>query len=81
MNDHKPTAYLERLNGGWLLSIAIPAETAILALEMIDELLAGLRTPGDDTAVAAATGSLVGLLEELRIRSTLDALKAARTAA
>lgn len=74
-------AYLERCNGGWLLALTVPAETAILALEMIDELLGGLQTNGDDTEVAAAAGSLVGLLDDLQVRSTLDALTAARTAA
>lgn len=81
MKDREPTAHLERCSGGWLLAIAVPAETAILALEMIDELISSLRPQGSDTEVAAAAGSLVGLLDELRVRSTLDALTAARTAA
>lgn len=75
------TAYLERCNGGWMLALAVPAETAILALEMFDELMKNLRPQGTDSEVAAAAGSLVGLLEDLEVRSTLDAMKAARTAA
>lgn len=75
------TAYLERCNGGWMLALAVPAETAILALEMFDELMKSLRPQGTDSEVAAAAGSLVGLLEDLEVRSTLDALKAAGTAA
>ena len=81
MNIREPTAYLERCNGGWLLAVTVPAETAILALEMIDELMGKLRPHGTDSEVDAAVGSLVGLLDDLQVRSTLDALKAARTAA
>lgn len=64
-----------------MLAIAVPAETAILALEMIGDLIESLRPHGDDTEVAAAAGLLVGLLDDLRVRSVLDAVTAARSAA
>ena len=55
------TAYLERCNGGWMLALAVPAETAILALEMFDELMKNLRPQGTDSEVAAAIAAACAL--------------------
>jgi len=58
------TASLERADSAWHLTLAVPAELAVIALEMLGELLAGLSNTGDDPQVAAAAGALVGLFED-----------------
>lgn len=58
------TAFLEHADSGWLLTLAVPAEVAVIALEMLGELVAGLSNAGDDSQVAAAAGALVGLFED-----------------
>lgn len=74
-------ARLEKRRGGWLLTLAVPAETALIALEMLQDLCSGLQEPGDDARVAAAAGCLVGLFDDLRVRSVLDAVTTAPAAA
>lgn len=64
MTHEVTTACLERAGSGWLLTLAVPAEVAVIALEMLDELLAGLSNTGDDSQVAAAAGALAGLFED-----------------
>jgi len=64
MTQELTTAYLERAGSGWLFTLVVPAEVAVIALEMLDELLAGLSNTGDDSQVAAAAGALAGLFED-----------------
>ena len=73
----RPTLFLERRGDGWVVALALPAEMAFIALEMLDDLVQGLSAPGDDPRVAETAGALVGLLDDLRIRSCLSAVTAA----
>lgn len=64
MTQEVTTVLLERVGSGWLLTLAVPAEMAVIALEMLGELLVGLSNTGDDSQVAAAAGALAGLFED-----------------
>lgn len=77
----RPTLFLERRGDGWVVALALPAETAFIALEMLDEMVQGLSAPGDDPRVAETAGALVGLLDDLKVKSTLSAVTAALAAA